>query len=281
MSSGAALRVYTTDVNADTLTRQQLSLVLLAHARLGVLMVGELPPHAMTTQLRPLRDRLTRGAWPNRDMLMVPLGSATTLAAQGAQLSAGSGVNVRVTPQAARPTDAWSFISGTWNRLQGANAAERDYDIRRAVPTAAAVPMPEAPTQPMALAPEPDALRRRPRHPPARAGANSRCAAPRSRAWWRCCVFDMQSAAARWPMPAPSASGDRLSEQGRLMLEALSASTRTLGAGQRPARGIGQRGPRSTCCCKPMPGPPGRGAAPGAAGQRRVTSRWPACNWSA
>lgn len=251
VANGAALRVYSTDVNADTLAREQMALVLLAHARLGVLMVGELPPHALTAQLRPLRDRLTRGVWPNRDLLVVPLGSATTLAAQAAQLSAGTGVNVRVTPQAARPNDVWSFISGTWNRLQGGAVVPLETDIRRAVP-APPVPMPEAPTQPMALAPEPP-------YPSAQAPTSprwgdyaQRCAAVKGVV--AVCVFDMQT---QRPLAHGGAIGpDRLSEQGRLMLEALADSTRTLGLGSdlpEAAVSVGQ----NHLLLKPIPGHPG------------------------
>lgn len=250
VDSGAVLRVYSTDVNADTATREQLALVLLAHARLGVLMVGELPPHAMTTQLRPLRDRLIRGAWPSRDMLMVPLGSATTLAAQAAQLSNGTGVNVRVTPHAGKPNDVWSFISGTWNRLQGANTPI-ETDIRRAVPKPQ-VPMPEAPTQPMALAPEPP-------YPSAQAPTSARwgdfaqrCAGVKGVI--AVCVFDIQT---QRPLAHGGAIGpDRLSEQGRLMLEALADSTRTLGLGSElpeAAVSVGQQ----HLLLKPIAGHPG------------------------
>lgn len=250
VANGAVLRVYSTDVNADNLAREQLALVLLAHARLGVLMVGELPPHAMTTQLRPLRDRLTRGVWPSRDLLMVPLGSATTLAAQAAQLSAGTGVTVRVTPQAGRPNDAWAFISGTWNRLQG-GTVPIETDIRRAVPTPP-VPLPEAPTQPMALAPEPP-------YPTAQAPTSARwgdyaqrCAAVKGVV--AVCVFDATS---QRPLAHGGAIGpDRLSEQGRFMLEALAHSTRTLGLGDALPEAAVSVGAQHLLL-KPIPGHPG------------------------
>lgn len=250
VANGAVLRVYSTDVNADNLAREQLALVLLAHARLGVLMVGELPPHAMTTQLRPLRDRLTRGVWPSRDLLMVPLGSATTLAAQAAQLSAGTGVTVRVTPQAGRPNDAWAFISGTWNRLQG-GTVPIETDIRRAVPTPP-VPLPEAPTQPMALAPEPP-------YPTAQAPTSARwgdyaqrCAAVKGVV--AVCVFDATS---QRPLAHGGAIGpDRLSEQGRFMLEALAHSTRTLGLGDELPEAAVSVGAQHLLL-KPIPGHPG------------------------
>jgi hypothetical protein len=69
--------------------------VLLAHSRLGVLMVGELPSHSLAAQLNPLQRRLLRGPWPNRDLLMVPLGSGIALASQG--LATGPAQPVAVT----------------------------------------------------------------------------------------------------------------------------------------------------------------------------------------
>lgn len=123
LQPGRNLRVYTTQIDGDTQTRHQLAQVLLAHSRLGVIMVGELPPHALGTSLQPLRDAIVDGPWPNRQMLLVPLASAPTLPAQAAAMAGHSGVMVSTTPQVGRPADAWSFISGTWNRLNS-NATE-------------------------------------------------------------------------------------------------------------------------------------------------------------
>ena len=125
LQPGRNLRVYTTQIDADTQTRHQLAQVLLAHSRLAVVMVGELPPHALGSSLQPLRDAIAAGPWPNRQMLMVPLAPAATLPARAAALAGNSGVVVRTTPQVGRPADAWSFISGAWNRLNSARPRRR------------------------------------------------------------------------------------------------------------------------------------------------------------
>ena len=119
---GQVLRIYTTQVDSDTPTRHQLAQVLLAHSRLGVVMVGDLPPHSLSSALLPLREAIGAGTWPNRQLLMVPLASAPGLPAIAAELSGRNGVVVRTTPQVSRPTDAWSYISGAWNRLSGNGA---------------------------------------------------------------------------------------------------------------------------------------------------------------
>jgi hypothetical protein len=222
LGGGELLRIYSTDVNADAVSRQQIAQVLLARARLGVLMVGELPPHAMTSALQPLRDAIQRGHWPNRDLLMLPLGSATTLAAQGAQLVGNSGVVVRVTPQAARPNDAWSFISGTWNRLRtGGDDASLNTDIARAVPRPQ-VPKPEAPTQPMPLASAPAAAAVTPW-----ADYANRCAAVKGVV--ACCVFELNT---QRPMAhTGSLPADRLAAQGAALIESATGSAHVLGLG--------------------------------------------------
>jgi hypothetical protein len=81
------------------------------------LLVGELPAHALESALQPLRDALIAGPWPNRQLLLVPIGQAPTLATQAAALAGPTAVTVRTTPQVARPGEAWSYISGAWNRL--------------------------------------------------------------------------------------------------------------------------------------------------------------------
>jgi hypothetical protein len=116
-AEGAVLRLYTTEIDADTASRQALALTLLAHSRLGVVIVGDLPVHALTTALEPLQQAMLRGSWPNRHLLMLPLSSASALAAQGSNIAGHTGISVRTTPQITRPAEAWGFISGMWNHM--------------------------------------------------------------------------------------------------------------------------------------------------------------------
>ena len=113
-----SLRIYTTEVDADTVARQELARVLLSYSRLGVIMVGDMPPHLMNSSFEPLHDAMVKNSWHNRQMLLLPLASSSALSSHGTDLGRGTGVNVRTTPQVMRPADAWSFISGTWNRLR-------------------------------------------------------------------------------------------------------------------------------------------------------------------
>jgi hypothetical protein len=145
------LRVYSTDIDTDSQSRRQLASVLLGHARLGVLMVGEMPAHLLAGALQPLREAITKGPWPNRDLLMVPLGAPGALAAHAATLVGPPGLNVRVTPQAPSSNDAWTYVTGAWNRLREATPASAGTTRRPTAPdrpSAAA----DAPTEPMPLA---------------------------------------------------------------------------------------------------------------------------------
>ncbi|HET7866723.1 MAG TPA: hypothetical protein VFL86_20165, partial [Burkholderiaceae bacterium] len=113
-----SLRIYTTEADADTHGRQELARVLLSYSRLGVVMVGDLPPHMVQGAFEPLHEAMIRNNWHNRHLLLLPLATSSALSSLGTDLSRGTGVNVRTTPQVTRPADAWSFISGTWNRLR-------------------------------------------------------------------------------------------------------------------------------------------------------------------
>lgn len=113
-----SLRLYTTEADADSTARHALAKTLLAYSRLGVVMVGELPGHAIASSLKPVHDDILAGPWPNRNLLLLPLASASTLVTHGLDLGRGTGVAVRTTPQVARPADAWAFITGTWSRLR-------------------------------------------------------------------------------------------------------------------------------------------------------------------
>jgi hypothetical protein len=118
VTGGPPLRLYTTEVDADTHSRHELAHVLLGHSRLGVVMVGDLPPHALPGALLPLSDAIAANSWPNRQLLVLPLSTGSALAAQAAKLGVGRGIEVRTTPQVTRPAEAWSFISGSWNRMR-------------------------------------------------------------------------------------------------------------------------------------------------------------------
>ncbi|MBK1685949.1 hypothetical protein [Rubrivivax gelatinosus] len=242
LADGSHVRIYSTDLNADTQTRQALALVLMGRSRLGVLMIGELPAHALQSMLQPLQDAIARAPWPNRDLLLLPLASAGTLAAQAARLMGSSGIVVRVTPLAARPNDAWSFISGTWNRMSGHGASQTalNTDIEQALP-APPVPLPEAPTMAMDLLPASSGMsgsRLAAPSAPARP-----VAAPEAALWadyvQRCvgvksavsaCIFDLASQralahAGSTPLP------ERLASQGALLIDAMAGAARTLGLG--------------------------------------------------
>jgi hypothetical protein len=120
--NGQTLRVYSTRVDADTQQRQALARVLLAFSRLGVVMVGDLPPHALETAMTPLREGIARGPWPSRHLLVVPLANPGPVTQLASHLAGRSGLQVSTTPQALKPSDAWAFISSAWNRVREAGA---------------------------------------------------------------------------------------------------------------------------------------------------------------
>ena len=233
LSPGRNLRVYTTQVDADMQTRHQLAHVLLAHSRLAVVMVGELPPHALESSLQPLREAIAHGPWPNRQMLVVPLGSAAALPAQAASLAGHSGVLVRTSPQVTRPADAWSYISGAWNRVTGA----ADAAPARAPAVASNAPaMPPkvhaySPTQPLELSPMPG-VGAQPGEPQPAASTGPwteyvrRCAAIKG--LLECCVFDIDRQRSLAHSGSPR-TAERLAAKGAMLHAMMSDSAKVLG----------------------------------------------------
>jgi hypothetical protein len=242
LRQGRTLRVYTTQVDGDTQARHQLAQVLLAHSRLAVVMIGDLPAHALDSSLQPLREAIAAGPWPNRQMLLVPLASAASLPAQAAALAGHSGVVVRTTPQVSRTADAWPFISGAWNRLNSNNteaasprpaasampamsstSAPREAAAPTAPPPTAAAP---AVTQPLGLNPMPG-TGKQPTLPQS-AGSNAlwndyvqRCSAIKGVT--ECCVFDIDQQRSL-AHSGTQRMGDRLAAKGA-MLHALMTDT--------------------------------------------------------
>lgn len=256
LSAGGAVRVYSTEASADGATRQALTRTLLAHSRLGVLVTGEVPAHAVAAALQPLREAISRGPWTNQELLIVPLGSSGALASQAAALSAGTSVGVQITPQAIKPKHIWNFVAGAWNRLNGAagNARSVEADIERAVPRPP-TPSNEAATQPgtlpasfaptvqAGLSPMPSGAGPSPLFPSAPAAPTRPMPSPGGTSWQdyvdrcmaikgtvSCCVFDIHGAK---PLAhagvAPSA--ERLAHQGANLLTSALDGSRALGLG--------------------------------------------------
>ncbi|MFO1293100.1 MAG: hypothetical protein U1F07_08500 [Rubrivivax sp.] len=238
-ADGAVVRLYSTDVNADGATRAALAKVLLGWSRLGVLLLGDLPGHALGAALAPLHEAIARGPWPNRELLVVPLGASSAAAAQTSALAAGTPVQVHITPQAGKPQQVWDFVSGAWNRQRAPH--ERGHaletEVARALPRPP-VPSPEATTEPMPLGIDAAPAARRtpdagPRAMPV-PGATSwqhyveRCAAIKGAL--AVCVFDLHSKLPLAACGGPPAAA-RLAEQGATMLAAAADALRALGLG--------------------------------------------------
>jgi hypothetical protein len=271
LGDGNHARIYTTDVNADGAQRQQLAMVLLARSRLSVLMLGDVPASALMNALAPVRDAMTRVNWTNRDMLVLPLGSAAALAAQAGQMLGVGGMNVRVTPQASRPNDAWSFVSGAWNRQQvpAGRSAVLNTELSQALPRPA-VPMPEAPTEPMPLEPPPPPPPQRnqlltpsaahhwadqltPAAPQRWSDYAHRCVAIKG--VLSCCVFDLRTQQSLAHAGGPP-TGERLALQGGLLIDAIANAAKALNLGSaapEAAISIGQQ----HMVLRPVPGHPG------------------------
>ena len=265
LADESSVRVYATDVNADAPTRAQVARVLLGHSRLGVLLVGELPPHALAGQLGPLHENLLRGSWPNRDLLMMPLGSKIALAAHAGQLAAGSSVSVQVAPHADKPRQAWAYIGGAWNRQHGSAGNQRilNTDLAQAV-AKPALPNSEAPTQPMdlqPLAPKPAApyIPTLPTPMPKVGGTMGwqayadRCLLIKGAS--ACCVFDVHTSQTLAAASGPP-SAERLAQQGTVLLGQINEAARALGLGQARAEATISTSTHHLIL-RPVPGHPG------------------------
>ncbi len=241
-ADGSLLRVYSTEVDADTTARHGVARMLLGFSRLGVVMVGDLPAHAIASALKPLQEAMLAGPWPNRQMLLLPLASASTLVSQGMALSRETGVSVRTTPQVARPADAWGFINGTWNRLR-----EQSQPDGRAIPalvSAVAAPVASAPAAtgtPAPARPNSSKLVLRPMPSVPVAGARPRLEPENVLDRYvhqlielggmvSCCIFDVSTGREITHAGASPSAAD-LAMHGTELLAAIGTTSRKLGLG--------------------------------------------------
>ncbi len=242
-SAGGTLRLYATDADAEAPVRAALAKVLLGYSRLGVVLVGEVPPGGFAAAFEPLRGDILSSHWHNRQLLLMPLSSAATLLSEGQALVRGTSVKVTTTPTVTRPADAWTYISGTWSRLGGGTAPAAG---PRAAAPVAAVPVAAAPARP----PEPPPSASRPTTPlPLRPMPPVAPAAPATApndplvryvnrllelsGMVSCCVFDV----AQGHMVAHAGSvpdAEDLSLHGKDLLDAMLSTSRMLGLGHAP-----------------------------------------------
>jgi len=232
--NGQMLRVYSTRIDADSRQRVEVARVLLAFSRLGVAMVGDLPPHALESALQPLRDGIARGPWPSRHLLFVPLSAAGALHQHASQLGGRTGVQVSIAPQAVKPSDAWASISNTWNRVRGDTAAAMPPSQRPATPAHDPIAFP-APPRPAAQPPAP--LPMQPM-PPTRASTPTSEPNNPWQAYVRqcievtgmisCCVFELstqRTLAHAGARPGPAS----LAAQGAALHEAANVAAKAMG----------------------------------------------------
>ncbi len=235
-SDGSALRMYSTEADADTASRHGLARTLMANSRLAVIMVGELPTHTLEAAFKPLHEDIGSSSWHNRHVLVLPLTGTGTVAHLASELGRGSAVDVRTTPQVTRPADAWGFINGTWTRIRELLPARA---ASTAAPTWAPAPAPAATPRPAAS----PTLGMRPM--PAVPSAAQRAAGPAASAsvidryvhqigelagMVSCCVFELSNGRALAHAGA-SPGADDLATHGTELLASIAGTCRAMGLG--------------------------------------------------
>ncbi|MFT3665736.1 hypothetical protein [Piscinibacter sp.] len=237
-SDGSRLLMYSTEADADTASRHELARTLLGNSRLAVIMVGELPAHALESAFKPLREGVLGGAmhWRNRHVLVLPLSGASAVANLAAEIGRGTMVDVRTTPQVTRPADAWGFINGTWARIRELLPARgAAAPLRTSAPAPAPAPTPApapAPTQPpLAMRPMPAVPSSAP-GPAAAAGILERYVHQLAEltGMVSCCVFELSSGK---PLAHAGASpgAEELANHGTELLATIAGTCRAMGLG--------------------------------------------------
>ncbi len=115
---GKPMRLYSTDADADTQSRLSISRVLLGHATLGAVLLGDLPVHALTELLEPLRVAMLQHSLQCQQMLFMPLGPGPAAGNAVHERLQSLSVPVVVSPRVTMPAEAWGHLHSSWNQLQ-------------------------------------------------------------------------------------------------------------------------------------------------------------------
>lgn len=245
VAAGAPLRLYSTDADADTRQRQAIARVLLGASRVGAVLVGDLPGHALAAALQPLHDAIAAGPWRNRELLLMPTRGTGVLARHAAAVTEATQVHSRMTATVADAEDALAATVEAWTHLHapladaGASAPIVTLAIRQR-PATGPAPTPALPPA-AAAAPSasPPALAMQPLPLPRAAQAGAEPVSPLQRYVQRCleikgmvscCIFEadtQRTLAHAGARPGPAA----LAANGAAICAALTAAARGLGLG--------------------------------------------------
>ena len=160
--NGETVRLYLTDVEADTAQRQALARTLLGRSRLGLVLVGGLPGHVIASSLEPWQQAVLGGGWNCRRLVFLPLVAGPALATQVSAFRGKTAIDTLVTAPVSKPAEVWSQLCNVWNDLEKrSHPGKADEQLAllgsaRPVPTGAAVPQRRAsdlaPPTPMPVA---------------------------------------------------------------------------------------------------------------------------------
>lgn len=112
------VRLYSTTVEGDTAVRQAMARVLLSRSSVGVVIVGDLPAHALATAFEPWKEAVQQAQWPCRRMLFLPLGPGAALHDEVGRLRSTTRIEATTMPPVSRPSEVWRHLCDAWNALQ-------------------------------------------------------------------------------------------------------------------------------------------------------------------
>jgi hypothetical protein len=234
-TNGQLLRVYSTDIKTDDATRYLLGKVLLARAQMAALLVGEMPRQAMESSITSLGLDLRDGRRGGCALVVLPFIASTTLEKLANRLAQQPGMQVRRSPRASRPLDAWPFLASTWNQIlaepkQGTPAKElmliQSPDVSTSVPVTGLAPAAAVSHD----GPAPTELQRHLiRYAQGVAGLKGVLS---------CCVFNARTLALQAQCGAAEPAVDLMVRQGRMLIATMQASSQVLGLGKVVKEGV-------------------------------------------
>jgi len=227
---GLPIRIYSTDVEADAISKGAIQRELLSRSQMSVILLGDGAAQGLNQSLEDVAQTVKSRGGPASLLVFLSTVAFPALSALLAQFTLLTNVPTRQAPKVSRLIEGWSFLSSCWNQLHTSAAPPDQPAHALALFPPLALPATKAPAVP--TTPSASTAASSAADDPGGAWQAKADAVARLRPETACCVFNSRTLAVLAQAGPASADSSTLARQGRMLLAGMQTSSQVLGLGK-------------------------------------------------